>query len=42
VRAWVKNLTDTLYSEQQNALDVGDNRVAAPPRTFGGTIGVHW
>ncbi|MDH7639291.1 TonB-dependent receptor [Sphingomonas oryzagri] len=39
VRAWVKNLTNAFYTEQQNALDVGDNRVAAPPRTFGVTAG---
>ncbi len=39
VRLWGKNLTNAFYTEQQNALDVGDNRVAAPPRTFGVTAG---
>lgn len=42
VRLWVKNLTDSFYTEQQNALDVGDNRVAAPPRTFGVTAGIKY
>lgn len=39
VRGWVKNLANVFYTEQQNPLDVGDNRVAAPPRTFGVTVG---
>ncbi|MBB3954372.1 TonB-dependent receptor [Novosphingobium sediminicola] len=38
-KAWGKNLADAFYSQQQNALDVGDNRVAAPPRTYGVTLG---
>ncbi|WP_206243746.1 TonB-dependent receptor [Novosphingobium terrae] len=39
IRGWGKNLTNTYYTQQQNALDVGDNEVAAPPRTYGLTIG---
>ncbi|MBC2667194.1 TonB-dependent receptor [Novosphingobium flavum] len=39
VKVWGKNLADTFHTQQQNALDVGDNRVAAPPRTYGVTLG---
>jgi iron complex outermembrane receptor protein len=39
IKVWGKNLADTFYTQQQNALDVGDNRVAAPPRTYGLTVG---
>jgi iron complex outermembrane receptor protein len=38
-KLWGKNLADTFHTQQQNALDVGDNRVAAPPRTYGVTLG---
>jgi iron complex outermembrane receptor protein len=39
IRGWGKNLTNAYYTQQQNALDVGDNEVAAPPRTYGLTVG---
>ncbi|NKJ44509.1 TonB-dependent receptor [Novosphingobium sp. SG720] len=39
IKAWGKNLSNTFYTLQQNALDTGDSRGAAPPRTYGLTIG---
>ena len=39
IRIWSKNLTNSFYYQQTNPLNVGDNYVAAAPRTFGGTIG---
>jgi iron complex outermembrane receptor protein len=39
IRVWSKNLTNSFYYQQTNPLNVGDNYVAAAPRTFGGTIG---
>lgn len=39
VRVWAKNLTDEFYVQQTNPLNVGDNRVAEAPRTFGVTAG---
>ncbi|MDE1149195.1 MAG: TonB-dependent receptor [Azospirillaceae bacterium] len=41
-RLWGKNLTDEFYTQQVNPLNVGDNWVAAPPRTYGLTLGVHF
>jgi iron complex outermembrane receptor protein len=42
VKVWGKNLTNALYSEQLDATSTGDNRVAAPPRTYGVTAGFHF
>ncbi len=42
VKVWGKNLTNALYSEQLDATSTGNNRVAAPPRTYGVTAGVHF
>ncbi len=42
IRVWGKNLGNALYSEQLDAVNFGDNRVAAPPRTFGVTGGLHF
>ncbi len=42
VKLWGKNLTNALYSEQLDATSTGDNRVAAPPRTYGITAGFHF
>jgi iron complex outermembrane receptor protein len=42
VRAWGKNLTNALYSMQLDATSTGNNRVAAPPRTYGVTAGFHF
>jgi len=39
IRLWSKNLTNQFYVQQTNPLNVGDNYVAAPPRTFGLTGG---
>ena len=39
LRVWTKNLTNTFYVQQLNPLNVGDNYVASPPRTFGATVG---
>ena len=39
IRLWAKNLNNEFYVEQTNPLNVGDNQVAAPPRTFGVTGG---
>ena len=41
-RLWSRNLTNSLYSEQLDAVNFGDNRVAAPPRTVGVTFGAHF
>jgi iron complex outermembrane receptor protein len=42
LKVWGKNLTNALYSEQLDATSTGDNRVAAPPRTYGVTAGFHF
>jgi iron complex outermembrane recepter protein len=38
VRGWAKNLTNSFYTMQYDALNYGDNIVAAPPRTYGVTL----
>jgi len=42
VRAWGKNLTDKNYLSTWSASTLGDLVVAAPPRTYGVTLGVKW
>ena len=42
LKLWGKNLTNALYSEQLDATSTGNNRVAAPPRTYGVTAGYHF
>lgn len=42
LKGWAKNLTNALYSEQLDATSTGLNRVAAPPRTYGITAGLHF
>ena len=42
IKAWGKNLTNALYSMQLDATSTGNNRVAAPPRTYGVTAGFHF
>ena len=42
VRLWGRNLTDQVYALQTNSVDSGDNRNAAPGRTFGLTAGLHF
>lgn len=39
---WANNITNTFCVAELTALPVGDNQVAAPPRTFGLTIGYHF
>jgi iron complex outermembrane recepter protein len=42
VQLWGKNLGNTIYAAQLDASSSGDNREAAPGRTFGVTGGVHF
>ncbi|MGD9711374.1 MAG: TonB-dependent receptor [Thermomicrobiales bacterium] len=42
IRVWGKNLTDEVYYSTWSASTLGDLVVAAPPRTFGATVGVRW
>jgi iron complex outermembrane receptor protein len=39
VRLWGKNLTDSFYRTQLGASNTADNGTAAPPRTYGVTLG---
>lgn len=41
-RLWGKNLTDQVYYSTWSASTLGDLVVAAPPRTYGATVGFRW
>lgn len=42
IKLWGKNLTDAHYAQQLGESDVGDNNIAAAPRTYGVTAGLHF
>ena len=42
VKVWGKNLGNEKYSLQYDAVNFGDNIVAAPPRTWGVTLGARY
>jgi iron complex outermembrane recepter protein len=42
VKVWGKNLTNTYYFQQYDMTNYGNNLVAAPPRTYGVTLGAKY